>query len=225
MHQLRLHLKQFISVGCILLLLSVGGILGNQVGFEAVMNYLRGNIVLGLMIYTVYAAISAVIVTLPIMPVWPFALAVFGFWGAVTSSLIGILIGCSISFWLARKYGKKLVIGIMGERIFAEMQHLVQVDNPKTFFLIRLFGNNYFDAISYIAGLSRLSYKKYIVITAITSSVWLLLILTIVERLGGIKNVQSFLVMMALYGAIILIGTVVWEVFHRHHRKHFKKRN
>jgi len=222
---LRLHLKQYIFVTLIVIFLIATGYAGKQIGYERIITLLKEHQLLGMAVYIGYTVLSTVIITLPIVPVWPVALLLYGFWTAVFLSLVGILVGASISFLLARHFGRPLVIKMMGKKVFTEIEHLIHVNNTKTFLLIRLFGNNYFDAVSYIAGLSKLTFRTYIVITSVSSFIWIIFMMVIIQKIGGLENIKSFLTMMGIYGAVILIGTVLWEIFHKHHKLKRKKRS
>lgn len=184
---------------------------------------MESNIVLGMTIYTLYVALSTVIITLPVIPIWPVAIYLYGFWVAMLLTLMGTFLGASICFWIARKYGRPLVVKMMGKKLYKEIEHLAHIDSPKRFFLIRLFANNYFDAISYIAGLSKLSFKSYISITMFIAFLWVVGLFYLIQRAGGLENIKSFLTIMTGYAVLVLICTIVWEVFQKRHHKLNKK--
>lgn len=215
MKHFRLHTKQFLAVLAIATVILFLSALGKQVGVEPIVEFMKKNPVLGMSVYFIYVIISTVIITLPVVPVWPVALYLYGFTVGVLLTMAGTIIGASICFYLARKYGRKLVVRMMGKHLFAEVEHLVHIDNPKTFFLIRLFGNNYFDTISYIAGLSKLKYKSYILITGLVSACWIVGLFYLIQKAGGLGNIRSLLTLFAGYGILILIGSYLWEIYHR----------
>lgn len=218
MHLFKLHLKQFITIIILATIVIITGVIGKQVGYHRIISFIEFNRGLGLIVYVGYTILSEIILPLPIVPLWPVALFLYGFWPAVLLTLTGSIAGASITFYLGRVFGKPLVIKMLGKRIFLEIEHLINIDNTKTFLLVRFFGNNYFDAISYIAGLSKISFGKYISITALGSFSWLFCILLIIQRLGGVENIKSFISVMGLYGTIILAGTLLWEMFHKYHK-------
>ncbi|OGG07166.1 hypothetical protein A2872_04015 [Candidatus Gottesmanbacteria bacterium RIFCSPHIGHO2_01_FULL_42_12] len=220
----RHHLKEFLILAIIILILIISARFGNSIGFSGVIGFLKENTILGALIYVVYATLSVVIITLPIVPLWPVSLFIYPFWIAFILSLFGQVLGSSINFMLARKFGGPFVSKMMGRKLFSEIEHFIHIDNPRTFFLIRLLGSNYFDPISYIAGLSKMPYKTFFVITTLTSSLWLGGMLYLINRLGGLENMKGLLSIMGIYGGFILVGTIIWEIFHRHHKKHFKTR-
>lgn len=191
---------------------------GKQIGYQQVITFIQTEKSLGIPIYVGYGILSVVILPLPIVPLWPVALYLYGFWPAVILTLLGSLGGAAINFLLARTFGRSLVIKMLGKRIFGEIEHLINIDNTKTFLLVRFFGNNYFDAISYVAGLSKLSFSKYMTITTVGSTAWLICILFLMEKLGGIENVKSLVSMLGIYGTLVLVGTLAWDLFHKFHK-------
>ncbi len=224
MRHLHLHTKQVIFILALLFTVLFLSAVGKQVGYAPIVEFMQANPVLGMSVYFIYVILSTVIITLPVVPVWPVALYLYGFTTGVILTMAGTYIGASICFLLARKYGRKLVIKMMGKHLFSEVEHLVHIDNPKTFFLVRLFGNNYFDTISYIAGLSSLSYKSYIAITGFVSTLWIIGLFYLIQRAGGIENLRSFLTIMTGYAVLILIGTIAWEIYHKRHKKKKRKK-
>lgn len=56
---------------------------------------------IGALVYTIYVAISGVIIILPAVPLWPTALLAYGYLGAVVFSTVGSLAGATISFYIA----------------------------------------------------------------------------------------------------------------------------
>ncbi len=220
----RHHLKEFLILAIIIFILVISARFGNSINFGGIIEFLKQNTLLGAVIYVIYAILSVVIITLPIVPLWPVSLFIYPFWVAFILSLFGQVLGSSTNFFLARKFGGPFVSKMMGKKLFNEIEHFINIDNPKTFFIIRLLGSNYFDPISYIAGLSKMSFKTFLIITTVTSGIWLGGMLYLINRLGGIENIKGLLSIMGIYGGFILVGTVIWEIFHRHHKKNYQKK-
>lgn len=193
--------------------------MGSKFDQQPLVEFMQNNKTIGMAAYVVYAIISTVIIALPIVPLMPIALHLYGLFVGGLITLLGTLIGSAICFYLARRYGKKMVVKMMGKHLFSEIEHLTHVDNPKTFFFVRIFGNNYFDTISYIAGLSKIKFTSYFLITLVVSVPWTLGMFYAIQQLGGLENMKSFMIIMTAYAALILIGTVMWELYHGRHKK------
>src|SRR3989344_1765485 len=83
------------------------------------------------------------------------------FWTYVCTAL-GIFIGTSIAFWLARIYREPLVTRFVSLKRIHELER--QLSGKKEFmaiFAFRLFTVPVVDVSSYIAGITKISYKKF----------------------------------------------------------------
>ena len=136
---------------------------------------------------------------------------------AVALSLLGMIIGSTVDFWLARRLGHDVVIKMLGRKLYEEIEHLINVEDSKTFLFVRLLGNNYFDPISYLAGLSKMPYGRFIVITSVTSAIWLSVILFVINKFSGLNQASSLFSVMGIYGGVILTGMIIWKFFHSRH--------
>lgn len=211
------HLKEFVLLSIIIIFLLISAKLSGNIDFRQILEIFKNNPILAAVFYLLYYTVSSMVITLPIVPLWPIVLLIFPFWVAFALSWIGTIIGAAVDFLLARKFGKSFATKMMGGKLFEEIKHLIDVSDQKTFILIRLLGNNYFDPISYIAGLSRMPFKKYILTTICTSGLWLFAMLSLINRMGGLDNMKGILTIMGVYGGFILVGTIIWELFHRSH--------
>lgn len=93
---------------------------------------------------------------------------VFGWWQSFVYSSIGVLIGTSTAFFLARRFREPFV------KRFVPLQQLhawqEKISDKTQFFAfvgIRFTTGSVMDYISYIAGLSKMSYKIYFGATAL----------------------------------------------------------
>ena len=134
---------------------------------------------------------------------------VFGWFWSYIYGLTGVLIGASISFFLARTFREKIV------NKFVPLQQLHSWEGRITdkteflaFLLIRLTTGPVLDFMSYIAGLSKISYPKFLVVTIIA-----LLPDALVYYLGG-EIYSAFYRQNAYLGALslIIIGVCVYFV-------------
>ena len=125
-------------------------------------------------------------------------------------TIVGQSIGASIDFILARKLGRAFVV-----KKFPKSAALVDSYSHKlgwqTIFLMRLLPTLSFDMLSYAAGLSSLSFKKYILAT-MSGLIPLAIITTLLGHSANIHS--SFLAAISLLvGAIVI---VVISYFGRH---------
>jgi uncharacterized membrane protein YdjX (TVP38/TMEM64 family) len=88
------------------------------------------------------------------------------FWGGLLS-LLGQTLAAMVCFALARKLGRKPVEAIVGKLGLASTDSWVARRGPYGVLLARLIPGMAFDAISYGAGLTRMSFWRFAVATAI----------------------------------------------------------
>lgn len=110
-------------------------------------------------IATVIPVIPAGIVSFALVPV-------FGWFVTYICTAIGILAGTTIAFFLARIYREPLVVRFASLKKIHEMEK--ELSGKKEFlaiFAFRLFTVPVVDISSYIAGLTKISYKKFALAT------------------------------------------------------------
>lgn len=111
----------------------------------------------------VFPAIPAGVVSFAVVPI-------FGWLSTYLYTLTGILIGTSISFWLARRFREPLV----GKFVSLKKLHQLEgeLSEKKRFMAIvalRLFTVPVMDFSSYAAGLTRISFPKFFLATLLAS--------------------------------------------------------
>lgn len=221
MYHRHLHIKKSIEYALALLFIISVLYLGSRIGYKPMISFMEQNYVLGLILYFIYTIISNIIIFLPLVPLWPVVAFLYGSPTVMFITISGTLIGASICFFLAKYYGKNLVMRMIGRRLFNEVNHLSQFNSKKGFLAIRLLGNNYYDLVSYMAGLSTIGFKSYLFITSLATIIWTIILFFLIEKTGGLENFNSFLALIALYGFLVLLGTLIWELYHR--RRHLRK--
>lgn len=87
--------------------------------------------------------------------------AVFGKLGGTIFTLLGLTAGSVLTFYLARIIGKDWAKRIMGHR-YDKYEGYVSRDFPYSIFLMRVLPILPYDAVSCIAGMSRVSLGKFI---------------------------------------------------------------
>lgn len=108
-------------------------------------------------------AIPAGVVSFAVVPV-------FGWFKTYLYTLSGILIGTSISFFLARRFKEPLVTKFVPLKKLHKLED--KLSERKRFaaiFVIRLFTVPVMDFSSYAAGLTRISFPKFFLATLISS--------------------------------------------------------
>lgn len=130
--------------------------------------------------------------------------ALFGtFWGFILS-IAGTLIGSSIVFLLAKRFGRPFVLKFVKSPIIEKYEHIEESKLNGVLFTIFLFPLFPDDILCFIAGLSTMKFKTFIIIAIIGRSPSVF----INNMVGaGIMNDSptQFIIGSILYGLLILI--------------------
>jgi len=210
----------FLVVGLVILVAHYG----YKVGLEDLRDAIQGQGIKGQIIYIVYTIISVPILTLPSFPLWPLVYVTFGYLPSVIMTTIGVSIGSGINFYLARRWGQKLVIKIVGKKKYEEIESFIGVDDVKTFLVLRLFGHNVFDVISYVAGFSELKFKPYIIITSTVSFVWFMIGFAIVDQIVRMPSVATGIFMVVGYVVTLAMAGYVIKKNQEHKRRELERK-
>ncbi len=89
----------------------------------------------------------------------------FGFWLATLYSVIGSTIGYSISFWIARRYGRTVVKRLVGGSMDRVDNLLSRLDGLTGLMTARFVFYFAYDFVAYAAGLSKARYPVFLVVT------------------------------------------------------------
>lgn len=93
--------------------------------------------------------------------------ALFGWLRAMAYTLLGGMVGTSISFFIGRYFGRGLLVHWKGPSILGKIEEkLPQKFTFKAIFLLRLLPHPLYDVVGYASGFTNISYFRYIVATA-----------------------------------------------------------
>ncbi len=130
------------------------------------------NIILSFGIYS-YAVfflvqiLQTTILPIPAVVTTVAGVLIFGGWKTFILSLIAVMLGSIISFWLGKKLGKRLVVWVAGEKDAKKWEELLS-KGKFTFFLMMLFPFFPDDILCIVAGITTMSYKYFIIVNLIT---------------------------------------------------------
>ncbi len=119
----------------------------------------------GPLVFIILKISTIVIAPLSGAPLYPLVGLLFGFWPGILYVVIGDFLGYTIAFSISRIFGRKLVIKFLSGKeeglVFRIVDH---IGNVKGFFHACLVLFALPEVLSYGAGLSKLSYIKFIFI-------------------------------------------------------------
>lgn len=156
-------------------------------------------IVLGI----VFAPISGYLIWLP-------GFYIFGPEKAIIYAIIGGLIGGSIAFLMARRWGRPIVTKFVGKKEMAKIDEFTNELGIETLWVLRIFGGSFFDLISYAAGLTNLSFKNFFMITFFGSLPMDLLVYLLVKDTQNVVAVTTKAGIVSFLGMLISLFLLIW---------------
>ena len=131
-------------------------------------------------------------IVIPILP-GTYCLLISGYlFGMVNGLLISFtadIVACSLSFYLSRNFGRKLLKKLMPKKFLNKFENISKNYLEKNFFLLTGFlMTGWFDFVSYGVGLTKLKWRKFLlslVFSAIISD------LPFVATGNGFKEIQN----------------------------------
>ena len=208
----------WIATGLLFVLVTGGLIIAIQaVGLERIREVIESAGPLAPLAYIGVKILTYVFAPLTSGPLQVGAGVLFGLVPGTVYTLIGEVIGGSLSFAIARRYGHPVVRRLVGDEGLARVDSFVgQIVDWKTLTYARLFLFSIYDFISYAVGFSRLKYSTYLLISTaagiIPTFAAVALGTMLTEERGGL---------MLLY-AIVAVACVIPLVFQRRIRRWLK---
>lgn len=147
--------------------------LGSRVSQEQIQELVQRAGIFGPIIYILLFASTHIIAPLSGTPIFFAGYAVFGEWIQVYTYL-ATLLSATISFWISRIWGRKLVQRFVGKDELVKMDEFTEKYGIKSLIFLRAFSGHLVDFISYAYGLTNIKFLPYILITAIAPLPWLL---------------------------------------------------
>jgi len=117
----------------------------------------------GPIVYVLAMVIAIVVSPIPSSPLAVFAGTVFGTWYAFGLTMLGAMLGALVAFYIARVFGRPVVLKMVPDKeLIAIEKRFSEKHVVLTIFLSRLLPLPFFDAVSYVAGLSHVSVRGFI---------------------------------------------------------------
>jgi uncharacterized membrane protein YdjX (TVP38/TMEM64 family) len=176
-------------------------------------------------VYVLLKAVTVVVTPISGTPLRLTAGALFGFWDGVALSVLGSVLGGSANFWIARRFGHRVVERLLGPAALARVEPMLgRLASWKALALARVVLAPFWDALSYGVGLTRLRYKTYLAVAIVGDLVPTMVLVGLgssVAELGSTgtspasaRTVEAALpamlaAMAAGFGAVLLIVAAI----------------
>lgn len=148
----------------------------------------------------------------------PFLFAGFYFYGqkSVAYAFIAAIIASITNFWIARIWGRKVVVLFAGEINLKKIDDLTKDYGLQSLFIFRLFAKEFHDVISYAFGLTDLKFKSYFIVSTLgmipATVIWYFISL-------NIDDPVTFTAMSWLFAYVSLASYIFWIKFRKQKKK------
>lgn len=116
------------------------------------------------LVYILIQAVTLVIPPLGAMFIWIGMIAILGpAKGLLLSYLVTTPVYC-LNFLLSKRYGRPLVSKVIGKAGMGKVDHYAANAGIETLWILKIFENSYFDYISYAAGLTKISFRDFLIV-------------------------------------------------------------
>lgn len=131
---------------------------------ETIQTFIEKGGLIGPLVLILAKASTMIFAPISGSPLYPLAGALFGFWEGFILLVIGDFIGSVVSFYISRKFGRSVVERFARGTIPAVDRVLSFMETIKGFFIARVCFMALPEATSYAAGLTRITFKRFITI-------------------------------------------------------------
>ena len=105
-------------------------------------------------------------VVIPALPGTAYSLlagALLGFWPGLAVTCLADLLSCSLSFWLARRFGRSHIRKLVGDRFMTRVERFSQKNLERNIFLMAAFlMTGFFDFVAYGVGLAKAPWSRFL---------------------------------------------------------------
>lgn len=128
---------------------------------------LRDNLILGIFIFFGLMVLQSIIAPIPSEMVLLASGLVWGLAGGAAVGFVGSMISASIAFYIAKKGGRPLAVGVIGENGAQSMEYYMSKYGPVLIFGMRAIPTVPYDLFSIIGGFTQMDFKKYTLSTGV----------------------------------------------------------
>lgn len=183
--------------------------------FEVLSNIIREQGIWGQIVFVLYGITAAVIAPLNTIILMPLLLSTYGLWLTITLTFIANFIGGLACFLIAKNFGRPFMKNFVPKKAMKEIDHFSKVSDWKSFLFIRLLGGNYYDYVSYAAGLTKISFKTYTWVTLITCLAWTSFSIYIIYKATIVGPPDSLAILGSSYITSVFGGAVIVHKYHK----------
>jgi len=215
-HNQKLHKRALLAsnkdimqgVFWIILFIVVMYVISRLFGFDAIQEKVKEAGAFGPLILIIAKASVIIFAPLGGGPLYFIAGPLFGFWPGFIYIFLGDMFGSVVAFYISRKFGRKVVRRFLSEGGMKYVDDLLyHMSSWKGFLYARILFIGMHDIVSYVAGLSSITFTQFISISVLVAVPPLLLVIAVGMAL--IDNIVLAGAVIAVAGIISLIVCVL----------------
>lgn len=200
----------------------VGGPFLLALGVTAVLQYtLLANPVLveawlksfGLWFIAVYIVAQTLSIVIPPIGGLVFQLAAISILGPLQGIVIGYLVttpALCINFFLARRFGRPLVLRVLGKEGMKKLDDVFRDAGVGTLLILKVLQGGYFDYIAYAAGLSKISWKEFLLVNFLGGIPYSIIAYLIFLKA---KSLIQSVIILQIFAALLIAIYVAYNHF------------
>jgi uncharacterized membrane protein YdjX (TVP38/TMEM64 family) len=134
-----------------------------RVDAEPLQEWVEEQGAIGVVVFILVMAASVLFAPIPNVPIF---IAAGLAWGPVLGTIYcmaGLTLGSAAAFGVARRFGRNHLARLIGKRAAARIDHMVDNMGGRVVFFSRLMPGINFDWISFVAGMTSVSFRTFIV--------------------------------------------------------------
>lgn len=167
--------------------------------------------VLGMIVYFLYDVLATILGPINSIVVRPIAVFSYGFIKSYILILASSTTGALINFYLARRFGKKIIAKFTGDKVGDFLLGLAEIKGFWKFLFFRLLSVGYFDYASYASGFMKVSVLEYLTATIIAGSLWNGVTLYLISASSGNKGVFEYVISLISYILAVISALIIWK--------------
>jgi len=165
----------------------------------------------GPLLIAMFLFLTQVFAPLSGTPVMIISIKLYGYPTAMAILYGTCLLSSIVNFWIARVYGRTLLVKLVGDRSLKTIDELSGLREEALLIAFRILGYSFFDLVSYAVGLTLIDFKKYFAYTAVLTLIPFFVQYIVFARL----NFDSTSGMLTYIAGIVIGATVFAAVLRR----------
>lgn len=184
-------------------------ILGRQIPKEGVESFIQNSGPAAPIIYILTHQLSYVLAPISGLP---FLVAGFYLFGktVIVYNYFVIILGATINFWIARKWGRPIVSKLAGADTVKKIDELSQNYGVVTLIALRMLQGGIGDFVSYGYGLTKIKFTTYILVTVLATIPGSTFLYFVVSKTNSLEQSLMVSILLAMISASIFFIGNFW---------------